>query len=382
MESKLLIRRLRPKVLCLGFIVLFSSRVLPAQSSTPASYFIFPRFVALDDVSTGIAVFNPSTRTATVNLVVGGIDGKVLGNTTIKVPALGQIAKTTGELFPALSPLDGWLAISSTTPDLVAYYETYNSRVDYIDGTDAPESAMELIFPVVPGSSDGVIELDLLNTNSRATNVELRLWGLGGDLLGKATIQVPAGGIYCNLASNLFQAGTNFFGASHITAASKPVNIFSAAQSVYGTSLFAGFSSVASANGYQDIAALNALPLTRISNGGVIPYFRTGSKYSSTLSLASIEPAKVDVTITAVRNDGSTLGTKSVTLNPNGGFRGDLQSVFPAVDSGEAEGWLLLQATGRVYGTLIYGRSDAGALSAIPMQATPKMAAATQKSLW
>jgi len=374
MESKLLIRRLRPKVLCLGFILLFSLPVLPAQSAPPASYLIFPRFVALDGVSTGIAVFNPTTRDATVNLSVTGIDGTALGNTTIKVAALGQIAKTAGELFPSLFPVDGWLAISSTTPGLVAYYETFDSSVDYIDGTDAPESAMELIFPVVPGSSDGAIELDFLNTNSRATNVELKLWSLGGDLLGKATIQVPAGGIYSNLASNLFPPGTNFFGASHITAASKLVNIFSAAQSVYGTSLFAGFSSVASIGGYQDIAALNAVPLTRVSNAGVIPYFRTGSQHASILSLASIEPAKVDVTITAVHNDGSTLGTRSVTLNPDGGFRGDLQSVFPALDSAEGEGWLLLQATGRVYGTLIYGRSDAGALSAIPMQTTPKMA--------
>ena len=182
MESKLLIRRLLLRILCLGLVVLFSFTALHAQSGSPASSFVFPRFVAFDDVSTGIAVFNPSTRDATLNLSVTGTDGKALGNTTIKVPALGQIAKTAGELFPDLIPLDGSLALSSSTPGLVANYQTFDSSVSFIDGTDAGEAAMELIFPVVPGSSGGAIELDFLNTNPRPTNAELKLWSLGGDL--------------------------------------------------------------------------------------------------------------------------------------------------------------------------------------------------------
>jgi len=56
--------------------------------------------------------------------------------------------------------------------------------------------------------------------------VELKLWNFEGRLLGTATIHVPGGGFYQNLTHLAFPAGTDFSGASHITAASKPRNVF------------------------------------------------------------------------------------------------------------------------------------------------------------
>ena len=111
------------------------------------------------------------------------------------------------------------------------------------------------------------------------------------------------------------------------------------------------------------------VPLTQGSNGGGIPHFKIGQRDASILSLANLEPAATDVTVTAISNNGSNLASRKVSLNANGGIRSSLQSFLSL--SGEHEGWLLVQSTGRVLASLIFGRADNGSLSAFPMQKAP-----------
>ena len=360
--------------LVLSLCLLCGSTALQAQTAA-ASQFIFPSFTSFAEESTGIAVFNPNRNAAQVLLTLRGADGSLVaaGNNpaTVTVPARGQIAKTAGELFGSVS-LYASLEITSSSPGLLAYYQTFDSGMTYLDGSEAPLISGNLIFPVIPGPDEGISEIDFVNPNSRETSMELKLWNFEGRLLGTATIHVPGGGLYQNLTHQAFPAGTDFSGASHITAASKPRNVFSVAQTVAATSLFAGFSSAVSPEGDLDLAALNAVPLTNTSNSGVIPYFRSGGSYASTLSLANVEPAAATITVTAVANNGSTLGTRSISLNAQGGLRAPLQNIIPSLGASEKEGWLLIQASGRITGALIYGRSDEASLTAVPLQRTPK----------
>jgi hypothetical protein len=372
MTSKLAYSRNR-WILSAAIICLLAPPInLLAQiGNPPASLFIFPRFFASGPVNSGIAIFNPSGRTAVVSLTLTDSVGHKAGSATITIPALGQTAKTATELFGP-DPKGSVLQVSSDIPGLVAYYQAFDADLTFMDGADAPESGSDLIFPVIPGPFEGGSEVSLLNTNPRATAVELNLWSFGGSLLGTATVQVPATGNYINWVDDIFPPQTDFSGASHIIATAKPTNLFSQAQPVSGTSMFFGFSSVALPGAYVDTAALNAVPLTRAAGTGVIPYFRVGAQYATTFSIATIEPSGVEVTLTAVGNDGSTLGTRRLSLKPHGGVRDALQNLFPALAAGESQGWLLIQATGRVYAAVIYGRADAQSLTAIPMQSKPK----------
>ncbi|MBP1595249.1 MAG: cell surface receptor domain protein [Acidobacteria bacterium] len=360
--------------LVFGLCFLPGSTALQAQTAA-ASHFIFPRFTLFAEESTGIAVFNPNRYAAQVTFTLREANGSlvdVVSNpATVTVPARGQTAKTAGELFGSV---DLWtsLEITSSSPGLLAYYQTFDPGMTYLDGSEAPLISGDLIIPVIPGPNEGLSEIDFVNPNSRETSVELKLWNFEGRLLGTATIHVPGGGFYQNLTHLAFPAGTDFSGASHITAASKPRNVFSVAQTVAATSLFAGFSSTVSPEGDLDLAALNAVPLTETSNSGVIPYFRSGGSYASTLSLTNVEPAAATVTVTAVANNGSTLGTRSISLNAQGGLRAPLQNIIPLLGSGEREGWLLIQSSGRITGALIYGASDEASLTAAPLQRTPK----------
>ncbi len=364
--------RLSAAALCL--VILLIPVVLQAQTG-PATKFIFPHFVSFPLETTGIAIFNPNPDVATVTLTLRGLDGQpvtgVRNPASLNIPARGQVAKTAGELFGTAVNLDASLEIWSSSPGLIPYYQTFDPAVTFLDGTLPPGSSTSLILPVIPTLSEGVSEIDLVNPSSRETAVELQLRKFDGALLGTALIQLSAGSTYRNLTQTVFPSGTDFREASHITAVSRPRNVLSMEQPVAGTILFAGFSSRVSPDGSVDLANLNAVPLTQTSNSGVIPYFHAGGVFSSTLALVNVEPANENVTVTAIANDGSTIGTQSITLKPQGGLRAPLQDIIPASGAGEKDGWILIQAAGRVTGAVIYGRNDTGSLTAVPMQRVP-----------
>jgi len=365
------------RILALCLILALPMAGLRAQTECPTgSCILFPRFFAAEFESTGIAVFNPSNYPADVTFgFVASVDVEpfsVLVTSVETVPARGQIAKTAGELFPDNPIIDSPLVISSPTPGIVAYYQTFDSQFSFIDGAGEPLESTSLIFPVMPSANEGIAEITLYNPGERDTTVELNLRSFAGELLGAAKIVIPAGAFYRNLAHNAFP-GANFSVASHITAISKAVNLFSQSHPVSGTSLFAGFSSYAPRGAFVDLAALNALSITQISTSGVMPFFRSGDQNASILSLANVEPAAVDVTITAISNNGSTLSSQSYNLGPHGGLRGLVQDVLPSLGSAPREGWVLIQATGRVTGAMIFGRSDSAGLAALPMQKSPML---------
>ena len=359
-----------PLALCL-LLFLSLSPLQAKASESPASSFNFPRFISSEYETSGIAIVNPSARTASVLLTLSNYTGTESVTATITVPAFGQTARMASEIFAGLPVYAGSLSVTSDTPGLIASYQAFDFQATFMDGTDAPEASNELIIPVVPNLNEGASEIDFYNGSGRPTAVELQLWSFGGMLLGKSKIQIPANGMYCDLPNNMFPSGTDFSGASHITTLSKAINVFSQAQPVSATSLFAGFSSSVPEGGDWDLAALNALPASKATNLGVVPYFRTGAHHASTLSLANSESASVSVTVTAVANDGTIIGARNLALSANGGYRAPLQSVFSTLGFDERTGWLLIQASGRISAYLIYGRSDRAAISALAMQPAP-----------
>ena len=373
-RSRTVQRRLWVLVLCLS-IAAWSGGL--AAQTLPASQFLFPHYVFYPEESTGIAVFNPDRSAAWVTFTLRWPDGslvtEVSNPVTLTVPARGQIALAPADLFGDDVTLDGSLEITSATPGLVAYYQAFDPASTVLDGADQPEASLSLVFPVVAGSAEGATEIDFVNPNVRETSVELKAWGFDGRLLATATIHVTGGGVYRNLAHSVFPAGTDLRSLSHITATSKPRNVLSSAQTVAGTSLFAGFTSYALPGGSVDWAALNAVPVSRTANIGALSYFRLGSRYASTLGIVNIEAAAISVTVTAVANNGGILGTGVLNLPAQGGWRAPLSALIPALNTGEQEGWLLVQGSGRITGALVYGRTDAGSLAALPLQRSPKL---------
>jgi hypothetical protein len=372
MPNKLKDRSFVVYILALLLVLLTVPREeLRAQSGDGSgSVQLFPRITSSPGLISGIAVFNPSGREASATFILKDTEGNFLTNSTLKIPPYGRLAKNVSEVFPNLAGIDGSILIISDTNGLISYFLSYNKDLSIIDGSAPSGISNELLFPVVPRAGEGTSEISIHNPNERPTSVELSLWNFSGNLLGKALVRVPAGGIYFGDPQNIFSSGTDFSQASHITALSKPINIFSQAQSIAGTSSFSGFSSVLAPEGYLDFAALNAPHLSRLSNVGVIPYYRTGTQYASTFCLENVEPAAVDVTLTALNNDGSPMDVKTVSLPAMGGLRVLTQNLFDN-QAGEREGWILVSASGRVHASILFGKSNTGSLSTVPIQPLP-----------
>ncbi len=352
-----------------------------AQSGDPdGTELHFPRFVSASVENTsGVAIFNPNFSPAIADLFLVDTAGNLVADVfpnplTLTVPGRGQIARTASDLY-SFPTFDASLLIISATPGLVAYYQTFDQQGTFMDGAEPPRAGMEIIFPVVPGFEQGVSEINVLNPSPRSTGVELSLWGLDGQRRAQSNISVQAYGNYRSLAHDAFPGVEDFTGISHITAKGKSANLFAQAQQISGTSLFLGFSSLAPPGGFVDLAALNAVSLTELSNGGVLPYFRTGATDTSFVSVANSDSSSGDVTVTFIGNDGANLGASQFSVPANGGYRASIESSLGAPANGsDVEGWILVQASGRIAAAVIYGNREAASLAALLMQPAPQFA--------
>lgn len=358
----------------LSLVIVASCTVgLWGQSAQTDSILYFPRFIISSGISsttdTGLVLFNPTSEDASVSLALIGANGRPIGTPVVAfVPALGQIAKTGREIF-GLEDVNSSLSVSSSTPGIIGYLETFDTKLTFMDGAAPADSALDLIFPVAAGPLPERTEIGLLNSNSRGTRVRLKLRAMDGTLLGESIAVVPAHGIFCNSLKNIFPLLFDFSAASHLTATSLSQNLFYTPQTLSGTSLFSGISPVSESS---DVAAMNALPLTETSNAGAIPFFQIGHHLFSVLSIANVESTPSDVTITAIDSHGSFLATKDLTVPGNGGLRQPIDDIFPELFSSDTGGWLIFQSTGRIAAANLFGQEEAGALSAIPMQRLPQ----------
>jgi len=109
-------------------------------------------------IQTGIAIANPSTANATVNVELTDLSGRATGmSATVTIPPGGQVAKFMKELIPSLPhPFHGVARISTTSSagvTMVGLRGDYNSRGDFLITTampnneNAPVTSSEMIFP-------------------------------------------------------------------------------------------------------------------------------------------------------------------------------------------------------------------------------------------
>ncbi len=158
------------RVLLFVFLVGCCAALLWSQSAGTNSSFYFPRIAASQSADAGVAIFNPTSTDASVSLALSGADGQAIGApVTIAVPPLGQVARTTGQIFGATVNGDAALQVSSATAGLVAYYQTFDARGTFMDGTTAPDTALDLIFPVMPQTAADRARIDLVNRQTRNT---------------------------------------------------------------------------------------------------------------------------------------------------------------------------------------------------------------------
>jgi hypothetical protein len=106
-------------------------------------------------IQTGIAIANPATSAAVVQLELTDTDGSTtVSSKPIQIAAGGQVARMLAEVFPERSDFEGILRVTSTKPiAVIGLRLTANERGDYLMTTTPAESETteaapaELLFP-------------------------------------------------------------------------------------------------------------------------------------------------------------------------------------------------------------------------------------------
>jgi len=176
-----------------------------------------------------------------------------------------------------------------------------------------------VIFPLIPGETEGAAEIDLLNPNVRSTAVELKLWSVGGQQLARQSIQLPAGSFYRNLPRESFRWDGLLQRFAHHRDLQAVECVF-AGSDVHRHEPVRRILLCRTDGRFHRPRGSKRPPVHANPQCWSDPYFRTGRNHASTLSLASIEAAPVDVDLTAIGNQGETLGTRRVTLPPTVDF--------------------------------------------------------------
>ena len=101
-------------------------------------------------IETRLAIANPASSNAVVNLELATLKGSPIGTTvSVTVPAGGQVAPSISTLFPT-APLtfQGFLKVTSTSPiAITGLRDRYNERGDYLMTTMSPRNEGQSYSP-------------------------------------------------------------------------------------------------------------------------------------------------------------------------------------------------------------------------------------------
>ena len=140
-------------------------------------------------ILSGVAIANSSASSATITAALTDIGGNALGTTTLAIPANGQTAKFTSDLFPSLSTVQGVLRITSSNSGMAVtgLRSRTNERGDFliagmpaVDETAAASSATT-VFPHFANGGGYTPQFVLYSgTAGQATTGHLRLFNQSG----------------------------------------------------------------------------------------------------------------------------------------------------------------------------------------------------------
>src|SRR6185369_11346497 len=97
--------------------------------------------------TTGFALVNPGSSSASVTFTLFGENGAALASNTMTIPARGQLSRLASELFPGATT-GGWIQSTSATPDLQGFWFG-GDLATFADGAEAAASSTELVLPLV-----------------------------------------------------------------------------------------------------------------------------------------------------------------------------------------------------------------------------------------
>ena len=319
--------------------------------------------------STAFALANPSAEDALVFLALFNLDGSLVSDASVEnpvavtIPLQQQIAFFVTDIFgDGVSLYQTWMRVSSLNQAVQGFSLLLsNQGSPYYDGATAQlEASPSLLFPVISeltGTSDDYV--NLINPGDSATTATVTCRDAAGQTVGTpAEFDLPPNArAFFSLTERFGEAAAPCYLA---VTASQPIGGFQFALSD-GT-----------------MAATNAIPLKDLPAWETALYgahFAEGRLYRTVLDLINHSGSAAQVTITALRDDGSTLAASAPFTMPAGGLlHGDLSALL-GLDYQSADfitGYLRVQSDQPgLHGALTFG-DRAGAVFSASLLLAPE----------
>ncbi len=335
-----------------------------AETFTQAySQLYFADVLQNSNTATEIHLMNVKDDPVTVQLSLVSATGAQLRPPIARtIPARGKIGESLGALFGTLE------AIASAHVRAVANQEALvgflfirqRDTVFGINAMPAENGASVLYSPQLAAGNFGVnfsTRVNIVNVGDSAASVSLTILGDAGQILpapnNPPPVPIPAGG-------HLSIDAQTYFGFTQATQGSIRV-VASGGARLIGNILFG--------DGDPTRLRLNfgaALPLSAVGSGAFL-FSHVAQAQGYYTGVAFFAPEGANLLVEAFREDGSSSGSKTLTLAAGARTVSLLQDLIPGTKD-QVRGYVKVTASKPVIGFELFGATSGQFLSAVPPQ--------------
>jgi hypothetical protein len=306
---------------------------------------------------------NPEAVVATIELV--GSNGSILGSSDRTVPAKGTlVGALSPDVFPSLDPSPSDYVRVRSNPGIIASQLTgkAGAYIEFLQGQDTAAGATSLYSPQYAVGGEWRSTISLVNLDSLAGTVTLRLIGENGSQLGTTrTLPIGANG-------KLLIDDQNFFGVQGSTGSpgltQGYVEITGSGMRMTGSVVFGD----PGQNSYS-----TALPLvSEFGNSLIFAHVASSDIWYTGLAIVNPGQGDASATLAVLNPDGSTAMSKTEVIPAKRRVSGLLTQFFPTLEGQErTSGCIRLSVDKPVAAFALFGTNNGAVLSAIPAQAAP-----------
>ena len=331
------------------FIWWLAISALFACSAEAQSRLNFPRVLSAGELATtGIALVNTSSASVVATFNFYGLDGILVGQAPLTVPAKGQVAKLAKEILSSVT-VSTWIQISSSSSELQGF-ELVGDFSTVVDGAGPAAEGTNLAL--IDFSREDTVHI--VNANSQPANVQITLNNAAGVVLGATSVQLAA-----------FQPASVRLGDvnddDNIDLVSITANV--AISASLTTKLPGG----------ADIGVTNAVPASGAPSELFLPFVpngpQGGSNWNTLLGVANLAAASQTVSLTLTPEAGSPV-TIQRNLAPGGSVGDSVQKLFSLSASAFTTAWIRITGTGPLSAAAAYQDSANGSLAIVPSQSS------------
>jgi hypothetical protein len=333
---------------------------------SPISEFVMPTvFHAGTSPVTLLRLFNPGTSAATATLKLYDSSGALKATATVTVPAGGTQVQDLRTIFSGidLSSLSAGYVTGTTTAGLVAT-ETFGNTLDSnVLRAQVAVPRNSLLVPHFVNGGGYSTELNLINMDTKVTaNLTLTAFDSTGNAIGgnPVVVTLAPGNQYLRTVDQIFPALASGVTTGYIRIDCTPyyVGPWSTTTPIVGSLRFTSASGGGS----------TALPIYLAPSAGfVYSHVAQDLGYFSGIAMINPNAAATTVTVQVFNQDGSSVGSTSVQLQPGQKLAKLVSELVPA-SAGQVGGYVSVQSTLPITSFSLFGTDEGKLLSAIPPQ--------------